>query len=64
MTRRYIVSVFERARVQYVIEAESADAARAAYLRGDAVQMQIDEHDGGDADDIADVTELQPEDVI
>ena len=54
-THRYVLSVWEQARVQYVVDAESADDAVAKYERGDVVRPVVDEHDGGD---VVDVSEL------
>ena len=53
---RYIVSAWERAKVQYEVLAESEAEARAMYERGDYGRMLIDEHEDGEIADVTDVT--------
>ena len=55
-TRRYIISAWERAKVQYEVLAESEAEARAMYERGDVNRSLIDEHEDGEIADVTDIT--------
>ena len=50
---RYIVSVWEDAKVQYEVVAPNEDEARAMYERGEVTgPALLDEHEPGDVSDV------------